>query len=333
MYAQPSKTPNPGDRILYLSSDDILSIGLSIREILAALESMFLEKAAGRVEMPPKPGIHPTPTGFIHAMPAYVPAMHAAGVKWISAFPENSGTPYPQVAGLIIVNDPATGMATAIMDCAWITALRTAAASGLAARCMAPGNAAVIGILGCGVQGRSHLAVFNELFPLEEVVVYDINTQAQDAYVEEMSAAHGIAVRAVNSPRDAVIDADLVISAGPITLPPHGGLDARWLKANAFASAVDFASYWDPGTIGAFERICTDDVRQFETYRDLGYFAGFPETVDALADLLDTSNPNRHRANGRTLACNLGIAAEDVVVAQVLLERAQNLGLGTPLSR
>ena len=332
MYAQPSKTSDPDDRILYLSSDDIRSIGLSIREILNALESMFLEKAAGRVEMPPKPGIHPSQTGFIHAMPAYIPAMHAAGVKWISAFPENSGTSYPQVAGLIIVNDPATGMATAIMDCAWITALRTAAASGLAARCMAPSDASVIGILGCGVQGRSHLAVFNELFPLKEAVVYDINAQAQDAYIEEMVAEHSLPIHAAASPRDAVASADVVISAGPITMPAHGALDATWLKPSAFASAVDFASYWAPATIDAFDRICTDDVRQFEAYRDRGYFKGFPQEIDALADLI-ASESSLGRTAGRTLACNLGIAAEDIVVAQLLLERAQKLERGTLLPR
>ena len=79
-------------RILYLSERDVRSAGLGMREIIAALEAMFREKGEGRVEMPPKPGIHPRPDAFIHAMPAYIPASAAAGLKWVSGYPQNKSS-------------------------------------------------------------------------------------------------------------------------------------------------------------------------------------------------------------------------------------------------
>ena len=82
--------------ILYLSRADVEATQLSMLEIIQALESMFLEKGHARVEMPPKPGIHPRPDAFIHAMPAYIPSLEAAGLKWVSGYPSNQskGLPY-----------------------------------------------------------------------------------------------------------------------------------------------------------------------------------------------------------------------------------------------
>ncbi|MFW9834926.1 MAG: ornithine cyclodeaminase family protein, partial [Candidatus Thorarchaeota archaeon] len=121
-----------GTRILYLSRADIISLNLSIEEIINELEVAFAEKAEGRVEMPPKPGVHPGEgDNFIHAMPAYIPAMKSAGVKWVSGFPLNQEKGLPYISGLLILNDPDTGLPISVMDCVWITAKRTGAATAI----------------------------------------------------------------------------------------------------------------------------------------------------------------------------------------------------------
>ena len=122
----------PGS-ILYLSREDVEATRLTMLEIIQALESMFLEKGHGRVEMPPKPGIHPRPDAFIHAMPAYIPSLAAAGLKWVSGYPGNQSKGLPYITGLLILNDPDTGVPLAVMDCTWITAQRTGAATAVAA--------------------------------------------------------------------------------------------------------------------------------------------------------------------------------------------------------
>ena len=129
--------PAETDSVLYLSREDVVTVDLSMPVIIEAVERMFREKGEGRVEMPPKPGIHTQPDAFIHAMPAYIPSLGAAGLKWISGYPGNQAKGLPYITGLLILNDPDTGVPTAIMDATWITAQRTGAATAVAARYLA----------------------------------------------------------------------------------------------------------------------------------------------------------------------------------------------------
>jgi len=72
------------DVILYLSKKDVECVSVTMSEIIGSLDAMFREKGEGRVEMPPKPGIHTRKDAFIHAMPGYIPSMESAGMKWAS---------------------------------------------------------------------------------------------------------------------------------------------------------------------------------------------------------------------------------------------------------
>ncbi len=85
---------------LYLSRADVIKLEIGIEAVIEALERVFLEKFRGAIEMPPKPGIHTRPNSFIHAMPAYIRSMDAAGMKWIAGYPENSGRGLPYISGL-----------------------------------------------------------------------------------------------------------------------------------------------------------------------------------------------------------------------------------------
>src|SRR2546426_8732864 len=147
-------------QILYLSRADVEAARVPMKAIIDRLEIALGEKGRGRVEMPPKPGIHPGPPGndtFIHAMPASVPTLGAAGVKWVSGFPGNQSRGLPYISGLLILNDPETGMPKAVMDATWITAMRTGAATAVAVRHLARPAAVSVGLLGCGVQARTDL--------------------------------------------------------------------------------------------------------------------------------------------------------------------------------
>jgi ornithine cyclodeaminase/alanine dehydrogenase len=104
--------PERGRQILYLSRAQIEALEFSLDDVIAAVEAGFQEKAAGRVEMPPKPGIHTRPDAFIHAMPAYLAGVGAAGLKWVSGYPENRPVGLPYITGLLILNCPETGRAT-----------------------------------------------------------------------------------------------------------------------------------------------------------------------------------------------------------------------------
>src|SRR5262249_40898541 len=115
----------------HLSHDEIVGLNLPLESVFAAIERAFIEHGKGSVEMPPKIGLHPHPGTFIHAMPAYIPALHACGMKWVSGYPGNAARGLPTIAGLLILNDPDTGLPYAMLDAQWITAIRTAIVSAL----------------------------------------------------------------------------------------------------------------------------------------------------------------------------------------------------------
>lgn len=319
--------------VLYLTDEDVRAACPPMSEVLGIVEQAFREKAKGGVEMPAKLGVHPFDESFLHAMPASIPAMGAVGIKWISAYPHNRERGVPQIAGMLILNDPETGLPVAILDAAWITAQRTGAASALGAKYMARRESRTLGILGCGVQGRSHLAALAHIFDLEAVSVYDIDRVSADRFAEEMSEIHGIGVAVVASPAEAVIDHDLVVTAGPITRVPHGTIEGGWLSPGAFAASVDFASYWSDTAGAEFDRISTDDRTQFDVYRNAGYFGGLPEPHVELEDLVSGKASGRCSDNERTMACFLGLALEDVALASRVVARALREGIGTRLPR
>ncbi len=116
--------------LLYLSRKDVEDLGITMKEVLQVVDHGFRLKGLGKTEMPPKPGIHPRTNAFIHAMPAYVKEVEAAGLKWVSGYPANVEKGLPYITGLPILNDPETGIPIAVMDSAWITAMRTGASVG-----------------------------------------------------------------------------------------------------------------------------------------------------------------------------------------------------------
>jgi ornithine cyclodeaminase/alanine dehydrogenase len=316
------------DQLLYLSQADVASVGLTMAEIVAALEKMFHEKGEGRVEMPPKPGIHTRPDAFIHAMPAYIPALESAGMKWVSGYPENHRRGLPYISGLLILNDPETGIPLAVMDCVWITAKRTGAATAVAARYLARPDSKTVGILGCGVQGRSNLEALNVLLPLKQVFAYDVDPDAQRRYVEEMGEQFGLEVVPVREPKQAVVGCDVVVTAGPILHTPHATIEPGWFEAGAFASLVDFDSYWHPDAMREADKFCTDDVPQLEHYREVGYFQDISPIHADLGELVTGRKPGRETDAERTMACNLGLALDDVATAPLIYRRALEQGIG-----
>jgi ornithine cyclodeaminase/alanine dehydrogenase-like protein (mu-crystallin family) len=313
----------------YLSRKDVEAVGVPMDRIIAAVEEMFREKGEGRTEMPPKPGIHPRPDSFIHAMPAFIPGLKSAGIKWVSGYPENVGKGLPYISGLIILNDPETGMPIALMDCTWITAKRTGAVTAVAAKYLARPNSKIVGILGCGVQGRSNLEALRVLFPIERVMAYDTRPEAGEVYAKEMSLKLGVDVRSVKSPREAVSGCDIVVTAGPILKIPHATIQPGWLEEGAFASLVDYDSYWDRAALRQADKFCTDDVAQLEYTKTTGYFQDIPPIYAELGDLVTGRRPGRETARERTIACNLGLALDDMATAPLVLKLAVEKGLGT----
>lgn len=319
------------DTLLYLSREDVEAVDLSIGEIIQALEGMFREKGAGRTQMPPKRGIYPEGDAFIHAMPAWIPTFKSAGMKWVSAFPQNREQGLPLVSGLVILNNAMTGIPIAVMDCTWMTAMRTGAATAVAAKYLARPNASSAGIIACGVQGRSNLKALSHLFDLERVKAYDLLPDIARQYAGEMSAELGIDVEVVDTPREAIRESDLVVTSSPMKKVPEPVIEPGWLEEGAFAGVVDYDSYWTAAALHEMDKLATDDVAQMAAAREQGRFRNAPEPYADLGEIVSGTRPGRQSDSERTMTINLGLALADLATAPLVCEKAREMEIGREL--
>ena len=326
-------TAGEGPSLLYLSRDDVAGLGLPMADVLGAVEESFRRKGRGEVRLPAKIGVDAGGGAFAHAMPAFVPAAGALGVKWVGVFPGNPGLGLPTVSGLIVLDDPATGLPVAVMDATLVTALRTGASAGVAARFLAREGAEVAAIVGCGVQGRAGLRALAAALPgLREVRCRDSSEAAARSFVDELGPLLPVLELGIcGSAPEAVVGADVVLTAIPMTggLPP---LDAGLLGRGALAVALDYDAAWSAAAMAECERLVTDDLAQTQATKAAGaHLADLPAIAADLGRVVAGLEPGRLDAAQRILCLNLGIATHDVLTAHLVFERALAAGVGTRL--
>ena len=321
-----------GDVLLYISRADVENSDVSMSEIITTVERVLKEKGDGKTEMPPKPGIHTRTDAFIHAMPAYISSMEAAGMKWVSGYRPNQIKGLPYISGLLILNDPETGFPKAVMDCTWITAKRTGAATAVAAKYLANKDSSTVGIVACGVQGKSNLEALSCLFPIKKVNAYDIRPERATNFATEMSKRLNVEIEIVKAVSDAVRKMDIVVTSGPVLKQPQPTIEAGWLSEGAFAGLLDFDCYWKPETFREVAKIITDDVAQMSYYRGQGYFRNAPEPHADLGEIVAGIKPGRNSDNERTMTINLGLGIEDIATALLVYDKAREKGIGVELS-
>jgi len=321
--------------ILYLSRYDIEGLGIGMSEVIKVVDQGFRLKGMGKTEMPPKPGIHTRPHAFIHAMPAYVKEMEVAGLKWVSGYPSNPEKGLPYITGLLILNAPDTGIPIAVMDCGWITAMRTGASAGISAKYLARKESRVAGILGCGVQARTSLRALVETLPnLSRVQCYDLFPEASLRFIEEMGRLFpALQMEHSKNPDEMMEGADVVVTAIPIVTEPKPPLRAGMLKKGGLAISLDYDSAWTGSAIQECDKFVSDDVHQLLSTKEEGiYFGGIPKNIYAdLGDLAAGLKQGREDSMERIFSMNMGIAVDDMVTARLIYELAKLKGAGTRL--
>jgi len=321
--------------LLYLSRADVESLAVSMEQVIAAVEEGFRLKGLGETQMPPKIAIHPRGSGtFLHAMPAYVGGqVDAACVKWVGGADDNVSIGLPTISGLIVVNDPQTMFPLCMMDCAWVTAMRTGAANAVAMKYLGPAQAEEVAVLGCGVQGRSNLLAMACRYPQVRVCrVWDPNPAAVEAYIRDMSPKVSCAVKAAADPENAVRGADVIVTAGPSPRDPEPYIPLEWLKPGAMAAPVDYNGAWCEDALHGVDRLITDDHAQMDYYRQKGFFRNTPLPYADLGEVVAGLKPGREREAERTMSICLGIAVDDCVTAHLLHGLARERGIGVELA-
>ena len=321
-----------GEELLYLSQADVAAVGLTMAEVVDATEAGFRAMGEGRYELPSKTAIHPgSAENFINAMPGYIPDLGSAGIKWVAGFAGNPARGLPYVSGLLIFNDAGTGLPLSVMDCIWITTMRTAAATAVSAKYLARPESSVVGVLGCGVQGRSNMEALKLSFPLRRVMAHDPAPGVAAKYAAEISERFGLEVVEVGEPRDAVSGCDIIVTAGPLSKTPPRPIQAGWMDAGAFASLVDYDCMWSGAAMAEADKFTTDDSSNLNGMRKVGFFQEAPEIYADLGDIVVGKKPGRETPSERTMAANVGHAIDDMSVAPLIYERALEKGIGTKL--
>jgi ornithine cyclodeaminase/alanine dehydrogenase-like protein (mu-crystallin family) len=303
---------------VYLPRKEVSGLLPPIPEQLDLVEETYRAVGAGRVELPPKPGIHPRKDSFIHAMPAYLRDDDVAALKWVAGYPGNKERGLPYISGLIVLNDAETGLPTAIMDGAEITAARTAAASGVCIRRWAPAGWSNAAILGAGEQGRHHARVLGALNGAARILVYD-------PHPERIAQLEG-RVEPVEAPEEATSRSEVIVTAGPIVEEPESPLGRDWLGDSWIGLPIDFDFYFSAEAVAAADLFLVDDVDQFEYYRSLGHFQGWPKPDGSVGEALAGAD-----SPARVVCCNLGVGALDAAFAARVLAAAREQGVGTEL--
>lgn len=329
--------------VLLLSREDIEALDLTPEQVVAAVTTALEEHAAGTYEMRPKIGVHPIdthPANFIHAMPGYLKGMDAAGLKWVGGFARNRDRDLPNVTGVQIYNDTATGVPLAIMECAYLTGLRTAAVSAIAARECAPAGASTLAIVGCGFEGTKHFRYLTHEIPsLRTVRLYDIRPESAERLAAEASEYFDGEIVVCQDVEQCLNGADVISTC---TDGSAQVVYLDWFKPGAVAVGIEGGCAFTADALQGADKFVVDDVELVEYFDRIGqerftedgepdpeFPGGMPEVFATIGEIVTGRKPGRETAEERVVATPIGMAICDVALARLVYELASERGVGT----
>jgi ornithine cyclodeaminase/alanine dehydrogenase-like protein (mu-crystallin family) len=307
----------------WFSAADVTAAMPPLEERIRLAEvTMTAFARAGAAQLPPKIAIHPRPAeSFVHAMPAHLRADDDAqgdlvGMKWVAGYATNTSLGLPGISAVVVVNDPATGIPTAILDGGPITAQRTAAVSGLAIQRFGP----------------DAMPVLAHLLPGATLHLYDATRARAEAFAETARSAPGIARVVVHDePRSAVEPAAVVVSAASFGPPEdRQPMTNAWLRPDVTLVPIDYDTYCAAEVPRDAALFLVDQRDQYLATRAGGYFTGYPDPMATIGEAIVAGT---RRPEGRVVVSHLGVGLADLVFADAIVRSAIAQGLGTVLPR
>lgn len=324
---------------LVLTRSDVLSI-IEIEEVIEAVERAHAEHAAGRAVQPTRTTVNlPGSANAVLPMAATIPTLGAAGLKLLSIFPSNRELGIPVLNAVVVLVDVATGRCDAVLDGGALTAYRTAAASAVATKHLARPDSSVLGLVGAGVEARTHLAALRAVRPIEHVRVWSRTEATARAFAAHAtSSVSGLVVEIVPTPEAAVRRADIVCTLTPAKEPIVKG---AWLVPGTHINAV--GTHWpdsrelDTESI-VRSRVVVDsrDANEAECGDLMIPVAEGAITRDyfqtELGEIVNGEKAGRTDPSQITMYQSVGVAIQDVATARLLVDKAREQGVGTELA-
>jgi ornithine cyclodeaminase/alanine dehydrogenase len=323
---------------LLITQEQVKSL-LDMPTVLRIVEQVYRSHGEGKVVMPTKITLDlgegrpwPPYKGFMNAMPAYLGDADIAGIKWAGGFQDNYKIGLPYISAMILLIHPKTGTFLAAMDGAYITAVRTGAASAICAKVLARKDASELGIIGAGVQGRMHLRAFQQVFKLKEVRVFDIKEGAAEKYREEMMAELGLNIVPKRSYQEVVKGADIICT---VTIGDEPMVKKEWLKKGSLVISAGSYQELDPDVVLSADKIVVDHWGQASHRGELAKLVeagkiGEKNIHAEIGDILAGKKKGRERNDENILAVPIGIGSLDIACAFEVYQKALEKRIGTP---
>jgi len=319
--------------IIILSQQEVRSC-LPMSDAIKAVTDAYKAFALGQVEMPQVQHLDVAKyRGEVDIKSGAAENFGLIGTKIASGYYDNPKLGLPPGFAVIILLDLKTSMPLAIMDGSYVTAVRTGAAGAVAASVLARKDAKRVGVIGSGTQGRMQVLALNEIFPLEQVKVFNINKVNSEKYAVEMSERLGIDVQAVNTAQNAVSNVDIVITAVP---SKKAMVMDEWIEdgmhINAFGADGPGKQELDP-KIMKRAKIVVDSLKQCrvigETQHALAQGLIQESDIHAeIGEILLGNKVGRETEEEITLFDSTGLAVQDIAAANVVYQLAKQKEMG-----
>ena len=323
-------------KTLILGHDQVKQL-LTMKECIEVIEAMFKALAEGKVVLPLRQVVFdPEQKGALGSMPSYLGEPKAFGSKVITYFKENTDTKYDSHQGAVLLFETENGRLLGIMDATSITAIRTAAASGVATRLLAKRRCKTLAILGSGTEAETHLEAMLAVRDLERVRVWSRNLDHARKFIERNSVSFPtVDLKAADSVRQAVSEADIICTTTSAVEPVLAG---EWISSGAHINAVGSSS----PTARELDSAAVVRSRLFVDRRESALSEAGDFMIPKKEGLIDDSHilgeigevllgkvVGRQSDSEVTLFKSLGIATEDVAAAHSLYTKALSSGAGT----
>jgi ornithine cyclodeaminase len=326
--------------ILFLKQEDVVASGLlDMKMVLEETARAFRLLAEGEIINPSKVMLglpnNDNWTSFFMSMPSYVGGgTRVAGFKWAAESKKNIAEPgMPYGIDVVVLSDPDTALPLAIMDGTLITAMRTAAMAGVAARHMARADSERACLVGAGVIGRTMVMAMSEVLPgLKEIELNDLDADKSRGLASEFSGK----VRVVPSEdlERSVRAADVLVTETTTRTP---FIKRAWLKDNA--TVIQMSSYEiEDDVLLSADRVAVDNWAQLSGRPSSLVGKLFKEgrlkreDVSELHELVSGSKPGRQGDDELTVSCMHGVAAVDISVAHRIYKSASEMGIGCKIA-
>ncbi len=321
--------------MLVLSEKEVQSLA-EVKELIPVLERAHIQYSTGKAVMPvrlvvPLPQIQ----GRITSMPGYLNEDRALGMKVVTFFPNNLKQNLPQILATVMLFSADTGKMIAAMDGNYITAIRTACVSAMATKALANPESRVLGVLGAGVQARAHIRALTQIRQISAIKVYDVFEASARQLQESLQKEIGVEINVVQSAREAVLDADLLVT---VTTAKEPIVKADWLKPGMHINAVgshrpDLREI-DGATLAAATIVVDSRDAIMAECGDI-LLAIQEKAITAnsvhaeIGEVLAGKKPGRTSSDEITLYKAVGIAIQDVATAHLVYRKALERNVGT----